>query len=87
MEAKPTSDQVSAILKECGLDHGYVTEIGAQDIIWRVGLTEGSDCTYGALSKIAERFGTTDLRLRWCDENHWSEDTVDPADAWLEIRM
>lgn len=84
---KPTNEQIGEILKECGLDHGYVVEVGKQGIItWRVGLTEGSDCTYDTLRKIAERFGTTDLCLRWRDAYHWSEDTVDPADGWLEIR-
>jgi len=51
----------------------------------RVKLNDDSDCTYGTLRKIAERFGTTDLRLSWCGEKRWSEHTGEPAEAWLEI--
>lgn len=80
-----TTLQVNAILKECGLEHTYITEI-VPNTVWRAGLTEGSDCTYDTLSKVAERLGTTDLRMGWHDVTLCTEVTFDGADAWLEIR-
>lgn len=87
IETRPTTAaEVSAALTACGLEHEYVNERGLADDRWRIRLHRDNDCTYDTLRKIAERFGTTDLRIRHVAEQRYSEATSDPSESWLEIR-
>ena len=69
--------EASLALTECGLAHQYV-DIMHPGLSWDVRLTIGADLTYDTLRRVADRFGTTDLRVRHVAEHAYSE--------WLEIR-
>jgi hypothetical protein len=53
---------------------------------WDVRLATDSDLTYDTLRRVADRFGTTDMRVRHVNEVVWSEVTIEGSEMWLEIR-
>jgi hypothetical protein len=77
--------EASARLTECGLAYAYVDAM-IPGLSWDVRLGPGSDLTYDTLRRVADRFGTTDLRVRHVDEVVWSEVTIEGSEMWLEIR-
>lgn len=77
------SVDIGAILAECGLKYGYVSD--GPNVL--VELDEGADCSYDVLSKIAARLGTTDIRFGYEKEQALSEVTFESSRGYLRSQL